>query len=233
MIARGIAEDHSEDPSACVAAFLEAGVRRLFLVNLDANRGIDDPRSRRAIRAALNSARDAGAAVDITAGVRSRAAAEFWIESGASSVVLGSIAVYRPDIAGEICRAFPGQIMLGLDVRGDLAHSDGWIRDAGEAATHLRRWSRWPAMGVLRTSLASDGRLLGPELDSLRRCIEAYPLPLLANGGARSLADLAAAAAAGTAAVVLTLADDNGTIDLGEAARLFPGRDLSGVARPT
>ena len=218
--------EFTDDPTGCVMQLVEAGAQRIQVVNADANRGVDDPRSRRAVRAAVNALRDASIAVDVAAGVRSRSAAEFWIETGASSAVLGSIAVYRPDIAGEICRSFPGRIMLGLDVRGELAHSEGWVRDAGDATIHLRRWSPWPAAGVVRTNADHDRRLVGAALESLRRCIRAYPGPLLAHGDSYGLADLAQAAAAGAAAVIIDVVESPPRDQLTEAVSLFPGRDL-------
>ncbi len=220
-----VARAHSDDPAGCAAELVEAGAKRILIVNHDANRGIDDPRSRRALRAAVNVLRDSDVAVDIGGGIRSRASAEFWIESGAASAVLGTIAVYRPDIAGDICRAFPGRIMLGLDIKGDVAHSEGWIRDGGEATIHLRRWSPWPTAGVLRTNIA-PGATFGESIQPLRRCIDAYPGPLLVNGGVHTIADVAQAAAAGAAAVVSDVADASGGLDLNEALTLFPGRDL-------
>ncbi len=227
LLAPKLRSVYPTDPKDCALQLIEAGAERIHFINGDAARGVDDPRSRKAIRAAIDVMRDADVAVDAGGGVRSRTAAEFWLESGATTAVLGTIAVYRPDIAGEVCRAFPGRIILGLDVMGGVAHSPGWTRDAGDATIHLRRWSTWPAAGVLRTSLQDDTRFVGAELESLRDCIVAYPGPLLAFGGAQSLANLAQAAAAGAAAVVLSLADGQLSLDIGEALKIFHGRELT------
>lgn len=218
------------DATGCMLTLIEHGVQRVAVRNLDADRGFDDIRSRRAIRGAVNAARDAGIDVDVAAGIRARATVEFWLESGATTVALGPLAVYRPDIAGEVCRSYPTQILLSLDVMGDVVHSPAWIRDAGDATIHLRRFASWPAAGVVRTSL-SNARLGGVELEAVARCVRAYPGPLLVRGGAHSVADLPQAAAIGIAAVIVDIGDELANLDIIEAASLFPGRDLSAQMR--
>jgi phosphoribosylformimino-5-aminoimidazole carboxamide ribotide isomerase len=154
--------------------------------------------------------------------VRSAAAAASWLDLGADYVVLGSLALRDPGLAAQICRARPGRVLLGLDVRGDVAQAQGWTEAAGDAQEHLLRWRDWPAAGVVRTDVGRDGALLGPDVEGLRACIAAYQGPVIASGGIATIADLEACAAAGAAGAIVGRALYEGRLDLSEALARFP-----------
>jgi phosphoribosylformimino-5-aminoimidazole carboxamide ribotide isomerase len=136
-------------------------------------------------------------------------------------VVLGSLALREPEVALQICRAHPGQVLLGLDVRDGEAQAQGWTETAGDAARHLAAWHDWPAAGVIRTEVGRDGTLLGPDVDGLEACVQAYPGAVIASGGIASLEDLIAIADAGAAGAIVGRALHERTLDLGAALRLF------------
>ncbi|HEY6378711.1 MAG TPA: HisA/HisF-related TIM barrel protein, partial [Candidatus Dormibacteraeota bacterium] len=108
---------YAEEPAQVALDFLRAGAGRLHIVDLDAARGTPDVLSRDSVRRAVRETAGAGAEVQVGGGVRSPAAAASWLEIGAAYVVLGSLALREPEVALQICRAHPGQVLLGLDVR--------------------------------------------------------------------------------------------------------------------
>ena len=213
---------YAEEPSQVVLEFVRQGAERLHIVDLDAARGVPDVLSRDAVRAAVMVLRDTGATVQLGGGVRSPAAASAWLDLGANLVVLGSLAVRNPEMAAEICRAHPGHVLLGLDVRDGVAQAQGWTEAAGDALAHLRRWNDWDAAGVVLTNVARDGALTGPDLEGLEACIAAYDRPVIASGGVASLEDLIALADAGASGAIVGRALYEGRVDLAAALRLFP-----------
>ncbi|HEX3607440.1 MAG TPA: 1-(5-phosphoribosyl)-5-[(5-phosphoribosylamino)methylideneamino] imidazole-4-carboxamide isomerase [Candidatus Dormibacteraeota bacterium] len=215
---------YAEEPSQVVLEFVRQGAERVHIVDLDAARGVPDVLSRDAARAAVVALRETDATAEFGGGVRSPEAARAWLELGADLVVLGSLAVRRPEVAAEICRAHPGRVLLGLDVRDGVAQAQGWTEAAGDALAHLRRWSDWEAAGVVLTNIARDGALTGPDLEGLEACIAAYSRPVIASGGVASLEDLIALADIGAAGAIVGRALYEGRIDLSAALRLFPAR---------
>ena len=212
---------YSEEPAQTVLDFVRQGARRVHVVDLDAARGVPDVLSRDAVRAAVRAVAATPADVQLGGGVRSEAAAAAWLEAGAAWVVVGSVAVREPDTAERICRAHPGRVLLGLDVRDGVAQAQGWTEGAGTAAEHLATWRTWPAAGLVRTDVGRDGALIGPDLDGLRECIEAYGGPVYASGGIASLDDLRAVADAGAAGAVVGRALYERRIDLVAALQMF------------
>ena len=213
---------YAEEPERVVLSFVRSGAGRIHVVDLDAARGTPDVLSRDAARRAVRAAATAAVEVEVGGGVRSPVAAQSWLDLGAAYVVLGSLALREPETAERICRAHPGRVLLGLDVRDGVALAQGWTEGAGDAAEHLRRWSDWPAAGVLRTDVGRDGALMGPDVDGLEECVAAYPGPVIASGGIRSLEDLIAVADAGASGAIVGRALYEGRLDLAAALDLFP-----------
>jgi phosphoribosylformimino-5-aminoimidazole carboxamide ribotide isomerase len=214
---------YSDDPTQQAVGFVRRGAGRVHIVDLDAARGQPDVLSRDAVRAAIRALRAMDVAVEVGGGVRSAQAAASWLDAGAEYVVLGSLALRDPLAAEEICRAHPGHVLLGLDVRGGLAQAQGWTESAGEAEEHVQRWRAWPAAGLIRTDVGRDGALLGPDLDGLRACVAAYGAPVIASGGIATIDDLEACAEAGAAGAIVGRALYEGRLDLSEARQRFSG----------
>jgi phosphoribosylformimino-5-aminoimidazole carboxamide ribotide isomerase len=212
---------YSHDPVAVVRSFIEQGATRVHVVDLDAARGEPDPASHEAMLAVLRALSSAGASVQVGGGVRGEAAARRWFELGAAYVVLGSLAITDPDAARLVCEAFPGRVLLGLDVRGGVARARGWTESGGTATEHLQRWSGWPSAGVVHTTIERDGTLSGPDITALGEVRNLWDGPLYSSGGIRDLDDVAAGAGAGAAGVIVGRALHDGLFDLREAVRRF------------
>jgi phosphoribosylformimino-5-aminoimidazole carboxamide ribotide isomerase len=212
---------YSDDPTQQAIGFVRRGATRVHIVDLDAARGQPDVLSRDAVRAAVRALHGMGITVQVGGGVRSAAAAASWIDLGAEYVVLGSLAVREPDTAEAICRAHPGHVLLGLDVRGDVAQAQGWTEEAGDADEHLNRWREWPAAGVVRTDVGRDGALLGPDIEGLRATVNTYGGPVIASGGVATLEDLEACAGAGAAGAIVGRALYEGRLDLSAVLQRF------------
>jgi phosphoribosylformimino-5-aminoimidazole carboxamide ribotide isomerase len=221
---------YSDDPSQQAIGFVRRGAARVHIVDLDAARGQPDVLSRDAVRAAVRALHEMDVQVQVGGGVRSAQAAASWLDVGADFIVLGSLAVRDPEAAEEICRAHPGHVLLGLDVRGDVAQAQGWTEGAGDAAAHLQRWRAWPAAGVIRTDVGRDGALLGPDIEGLRACIAAYGGPVIASGGVATAGDLDACAQAGAHGAIVGRALYEGRLDLSEALQRFSAGATSGEA---
>jgi len=212
---------YENDPAVVAERLVESGAQRLHLVDLDAARGLADPDSEDAARRVLETARAGGVEVEVGGGVRTLASAEGWLSAGASFVVLGSLAVREPDAAEAICAALPGRCLVSLDVRGGVAQVQGWTEGAGSAAGHLERWGRWPLAGLVKTDVALDGMLGGPDLEGLRETVHAFPGPVIASGGISTVDDIVRCAEAGAAGAIVGRAMYEGSFDLRAAILRF------------
>jgi len=52
--------------------------------------------------------------------------ANTYIEAGISYLIIGTMAVTRPEFVSELCCEFPGKIIVGLDANNGLVATEGW-----------------------------------------------------------------------------------------------------------
>lgn len=177
------------DPVALIERFVGAGARLIHLVDLDGARsGRTQPELVQRLAAAA-----APAGVQASGGIRSPADAERLLAAGAARVVIGTAAFADAGALERYAAALADRLVVAIDVRGGRVAVAGWEREAGLAAEEAAE--RCAAAGVARllcTAIDRDGTLDGPDLDLLARVRAHSGLPVLAAGGIRSQADLAA-----------------------------------------
>jgi phosphoribosylformimino-5-aminoimidazole carboxamide ribotide isomerase len=210
---------YADGPDAAVALasrYVEAGARRLHVVDLDAARSSGDNRE-----LVGRLVREARAEVQVSGGVRSAADADRWIEVGAAAVAMGTAAVRDPALLARVARRHPGRVLASLDVRGGRPAVSGWGEVADlTVAEMLARWQAAPLAGLVVTSVDRDGTLAGPDLALLAAVTATAGVPVTYSGGVGSLADVRAVATAGAAAVILGRALLEGLVGLADVMAL-------------
>ena len=146
-------------------------------------------------------------------------------ESGVTRVVVGSLAVTRPDdVSAWLKRFGPERLTLAFDVRvGEdgvpTPSLKGWTEAAGfDLWTALDRYPEGTLRHVLITDVGRDGALTGPNLDLLAEARRRRPdLKIQASGGVSSLDDLVAARAIGCDGAIVGRAIYEGRFTAGQA----------------
>lgn len=182
---------YSDDPLTVARGYEAAGARWIHVVDLDAartgeaaNLGVVE-----AIAAAVSCRIEAGG------GVRSLEAADRLIGAGVARVVVGTAAVERPELVGELCARFPGQVAVGLDAHGRRLAVRGWTETTGADLTEVaRRLEGSGVAALVVTEIGRDGTLEGPDVDQLAAVLDSTGLDVVASGGVGTLADLTALA---------------------------------------
>ena len=196
--------------------YVEAGARRLHVVDLDAARGSGD--NRQLVERIVS---EVGVEVQVAGGVRSLSDAERWFGVGAAAAVMGTVAVRDPATLAAVAGARPGQVLAALDVRDGRPAVAGWLDvERLSVASALARWADLPLAGVIVTSVDRDGTLGGPGLALLREALDATDQAVTYSGGIASIDDVRAVARSGAAAVLLGKSLLDGRVDLGEALAL-------------
>lgn len=190
---------YGQDPLAVAEQFAAAGARWIHVVDLDAAR-TGDPVNRTVI---ADIARAVGerTAVQSGGGVRTLADVRDLSARGIARVVMGSAAVAEPSLVEQASRII--DVAVGLDHRqGELA-VHGWTQGSGVDLMEALEWFPTAAAFVV-TDIARDGMLLGPDLEGLRRCVQATSIPIIASGGVASLDDIRALARIGGLGGIIT-----------------------------
>lgn len=203
-----------DNPVAVARQFQQQGAQHLHLVDLDG------AREGRLVN--LNTVQAIVESVDLECelggGIRDEATIEVLLEMGLKRLVLGTSALKRPDWFGDMCRQFPGQLVLGIDARNRQVATEGWLETSEVEATELARdFQALPLAAIIYTDIATDGMLHGPNVTAMAEMQRLVDLPVVASGGVTTAKDVARLAAAGLAAAIIGRALYEGTITLSEA----------------
>jgi phosphoribosylformimino-5-aminoimidazole carboxamide ribotide isomerase len=206
----------ADDPVAAATRWAALGAARLHVVDLD---GAFDGTPRQTALIAKIVAAVAPLPVEVGGGLREVTAVETVLEAGAAWAVVGTRAVLDRAFLVDVCRAFPGKVIVAVDARGARVAVKGWTELAAETVVDVaRRAQDAGAAGVLYTDVSRDGTEAGPNLDDTRTLARAVALPVLASGGVGRVEDLVALAAIpGVAGTVVGRALYTGAVALPEA----------------
>lgn len=213
---------YEADPAVAARRFIEAGITRLHVVDLDGAKA-GRPVNTDAVRAIVGAA--GRVPVQLGGGLRDAASIAAAIETGVDRVILGTVALRQPEVVRAATKAHPGRILVGLDAKDGRVSVEGWLA-TGEATVVdvARRFEDAGVAAIVHTDIARDGMLTGPNLEATAALADAIDIPVIVSGGVSSEEDLVAAARLaprGIAGAIVGRALYTGAVDLASAlARL-------------
>ena len=184
-----VATTFGDDPAAMARRLLQAGARRLHLVDLNgafAGRPVNEG----AVKAIL---REVGGEIPVQlgGGIRYLDTIERYLDDGISYVIIGTAAVKSPGFLKDACSAFGGHIIVGLDAKDGKVATDGWSKLTGhEVADLARKFEDYGVEAVIYTDIGRDGMLTGINIEATVRLARALSIPVIASGGLSDLADV-------------------------------------------
>ena len=180
-----------DDPSVIARRWLDAGGRRLHLVDLNgafAGKPINEP----AIKAILAEVGD-DIPVQLGGGIRDLDTIERYLDAGISYVIIGTAAVKNPGLLRDACAAFPGHIIVGLDAKDGKVATDGWSKLTGHEVVDLaKKFEDYGVESVIYTDIGRDGMLSGINIEATVRLAQALKIPVIASGGLSNIQDIEA-----------------------------------------
>ena len=212
---------YSDDPAGTAGRWLDAGAKRLHVVDLD-GAFAGRPVNADAVEAIVAAAGDVP--VQVGGGIRDSETAGTYLNAGASQVIIGTRAVEDPSFLRALAKRWPRRIMLGVDAKNGKAATRGWSAVSGTDAVELvGNLGEAGIFAIIYTDIARDGMLAGPNTEATRRVAEAAPVPVIASGGVKDLDDLRALKAlrAGLLGAISGAALYQGTLDFRAGQRLL------------
>ena len=178
-----------EDPAAMARRWVDAGARRLHLVDLN-GAFAGKPVNEAAIRAILAEVGDE-IAVQLGGGIRDLDTIERYLDDGLSFIIIGTAAVKKPGFLHEACNAFGGHIIVGLDAKDGKVATDGWSKLTGHEVVDLaKKFEDYGVEGVIYTDIGRDGMLSGINIEATVKLAQALTVPVIASGGLSDMADI-------------------------------------------
>lgn len=179
----------SEDPAAMARRWVEAGARRLHLVDLN-GAFAGKPQNHAAIKAILREVGD-DIPVQLGGGIRDLDTIERYIDDGLRYVIIGTAAVKNPGFLKDACSAFGGHIIVGLDAKDGKVATDGWSKLTGHEVADLgKKFEDYGVESIIYTDIGRDGMLSGINIEATVRLAQSLTIPVIASGGLSNMADI-------------------------------------------
>jgi cyclase len=170
-------------------------------------------------------------------GVRSVVDVDRLLRAGADKVSLNTAAIARPELLAEAAARFGSQcVVLSVDARRAPAEPTPALPSGFEVTTHggrvgtgidavdwARRATELGAGEILLNSMDADGTTIGFDLELIRAVREVVTVPVIASGGAGTLAHFAPAVDAGADAVLAASVFHFGTLRIGQVKGALRG----------
>ena len=178
-----------DDPAAIARRWLDAGARRLHLVDLN-GAFAGKPVNEEAIKAIVAEVGDA-IPIQLGGGIRDLDTIERYLDDGLSYVIIGTAAVKSPGFLKDACSAFGGHIIVGLDAKDGKVATDGWSKLTGHEVVDLaKKFEDWGVESIIYTDIGRDGMLSGINIDATVKLAQALSIPVIASGGLSNIADI-------------------------------------------
>lgn len=187
-------KNYGDDPLVVARGFANDGAQWLHVVDLD---GAKDPAKRQTALVA-RLARESRLRVQTGGGIRNAAQVEALLAVGAERVIIGSLAVTKPNLVASWLAKFGSEkLVLALDARADASGTfrlatAGW-QETSEltVADLIVRYLPHGLRHVLCTDIFRDGKLTGPNIELYSELRTRFPvLQIQASGGVSSVDDL-------------------------------------------
>jgi phosphoribosylformimino-5-aminoimidazole carboxamide ribotide isomerase len=211
----------SDDPVEMAGRWVDAGARRLHLVDLN-GAFAGEPVNGDVIADIAKAYPDLP--IQVGGGIRDEATIEAYLDTGVNYVIIGTQAIKEPEFVPHVCNMFPGQIIVGLDAKDGMVAIDGWATVTDHLAMDLaRQFEQDGVSAIVYTDIGRDGMLNGPNIDATKSLAVTVNIPIIASGGITNIDDireLCEVSSVGISGAITGRAIYEGTLDFAKAQRL-------------
>lgn len=212
---------YAEDPLEIAKRWIDAGARRLHIVDLDG--------------AIAGKPENADIIHDITeafphvpvqvgGGIRDEDTIQTYLDVGVNYVIIGTKAVTTPHFVSDICLEFPGHIIVGLDAKNGKLATNGWSKLSNHDATDMaRRFEEEGVAAIIFTDIGRDGMMNRINVEATLALCQNITIPVIASGGISDIEDiknLCKTAEEGIMGAITGRAIYEGTLDFAAAQKL-------------
>lgn len=210
-----------DDPVAVAERWVEAGARRLHMVDLN-GAFAGKPVNAAAIHAVAEAFPDLP--IQVGGGIRDEETVQAYLDAGVQYTIIGTAAVSAPHFVNDLCAEFPGHIIVGLDAKDGKVAIDGWSKLSHHSVIDMaQRFENDGVEAIIFTDIGRDGMMSGVNVESTVELAQAIHIPVIASGGITNIDDiqtLCGVADEGIIGAITGRAIYEGTLDLAEAQKL-------------
>ena len=157
-------------------------------------------------------------------GIRSISDIEAKLECGISRVIIGTKAVSDADFVKEAVKRYGDKIVIGIDAKDGMVAIEGWEKTSEyQAVEFAKKMEEIGVKTIIYTDIATDGTLMGPNVDAMREMVNNTNMDIIASGGIGNIEHIKALIPTGVEGVITGRALYTGNINLCDAIKAGKG----------
>ncbi len=199
---KGTEKIYYENPLDALDFWISQGSQRIHFVDLDGAWGSDKNKEllKKMIKKASNKSK-----VQIGGGIRSLNAAIELIKIGADRVIIGTLAIKKPEIIKKLTDEVGSKhIIVALDYKQGKISTHGWTKQTDKDPFSFgKKFENLGAGYILFSSVEADGAFTGPDFGNIEKMIKSVKIPVYAAGGVRNEKDIENLKKIGTYGVII------------------------------
>ena len=211
-----------KNPLNIAQKWVDEGAERLHLVDLDGAR-LGSPINLDIISSICK--KFPNIPIQIGGGIRDLKTAENYLLAGATYIIIGTKAVEEPKFVKELCKIFPGNIIVGVDAKKGAVATDGWGSVSDKNVIELsREFENIGVSEIVYTDIEKDGMMKGLNMDATLNLAKSVNIPIIASGGVSCLDDIRKMkpyVGSGISGIIIGRALYEKTITIKEAKNIF------------
>jgi len=181
------AKIYSNEPYELVKKFEEMGAEWVHLVDLNGAFAGEPKNLEQIIKIRQNSQ----VKLELGGGIRDEKTIQKMLEIGIDRIILGSIAVKKPQFVKDMAAKYP--IAVGIDAIDGYVAVEGWGEVSEMRATDLaREFANAGVEAIICTDVGRDGTLSGVNVDFTLDIARASGISTIASGGVKDENDIEA-----------------------------------------
>ena len=188
---RGIMNDStvfSDHPVDMAEQWVSQGAKRIHLVDLN---GAFEGKPVNADAISEIVRKFPHVPVQIGGGIRSMSTADTYIDVGVSYLIIGTMAIDNPEFVTELCKEFPGKIIVGLDANNGFVATEGWAKQTDVHVKEIaKKFEQDGVSSIIYTDIAKDGMMQGVNIEATSDLALSTSIPVIASGGITNMADI-------------------------------------------
>ncbi len=190
-------EVFSENPVKVAREFMGAGAKLIHVVDLDG--------ARTGKLVNFNVVKQIGevAPIEVGGGIRSLEDAKKVMGIYEDTKVVFGTAVIKNREILEKLQERKRQVVVGIDARGEKVALEGWVEKTEVDAYELAKEVAPLCSRIIFTAIERDGAMIGPDLEAIRKMVEAVDVPVTASGGVTELEDVEKIRGTGAHSVII------------------------------
>lgn len=157
-------------------------------------------------------------------GIRTLADIEAKLECGIDRVIIGTKAVSDKEFVENAVKLYGDKIVIGIDAKDGMVAIEGWEKTSEyKAVEFAQRMTDIGVKTIVYTDIATDGTLMGPNVEAMLEMVKSTGADIIASGGIGSIEHIKSLVGTGVEGVITGRALYTGNIELAEAIKAGKG----------